>query len=204
MTGSSTKVRGVSGALALVALLAACQARDEAAPGMEGTVMDTGQQQGMDRPGMQPGRDMLMGGMMGMDPAMMTRHADEADTLAARMREHLAAMRALTAEQQHERMGEHVRELSGMLGLMDRHMREMSMGMTMSDEQMGAMMGMSADEHRQMMEEMGALRADLEGLQRAPVGDVRQRMSAHLERCERMVEMLGHGAQRMREMGRGG
>jgi hypothetical protein len=161
---------------------------------------------GEDRPmGEMPGErhgempmDEATHGMPGMSE-MMQRHAQEADAMASSMRQHIGQMRQLTPEQWHERMGEHVGQVSQMLGLMNRQMGEMDMGMGMSDEEMGRMMGMSGEEHRRMMEEMRALRADVEQLQTASRDEVRERMPAHLDRLERMVEMMEASAEAMRD-----
>jgi hypothetical protein len=170
-------------AAALLVALGACDRADDPDP-MEDMPME----------------DMPMEEMPGMpmDPAMMERHADEGDEMAAQMRAHVQTMRQLPAEQQHERMAEHVGQVSAMLALMNRHMEEMSMGMPMADEQMGAMMGMSGEEHREMMQEMQALRAELENLQTAPPAELQERMQQHLDRCERMAEMMEHSAEHMR------
>lgn len=136
-----------------------------------------------------------MEGMTGMQ-----RHAEEADSMASIVREHTGQMRGLDAEQWHDRMGEHVRQVSQMLALVDRQMREMDMGMGMSDEQMGQMMGMTGEEHRRMMNEMQAVRSELEQLQTASREEVRERMPDHLDRLERMVDMLEQSAGHMRSM----
>ena len=138
-----------------------------------------------------------MGGMQ-MEAGMMQRHAQEADSMASQIRQHIQQMRQLSPEQQHERMGEHVAEVSQMLSLMNRQMREMDMGMGMSDEQMGQMMGMSGEEHRQMMQQMQTIRTDVEQLQTAGPADVRNRMPEHLDRLERAVQMVEQSAQHMR------
>jgi hypothetical protein len=135
---------------------------------------------------------------MHADPAMMQRHADEADAFAARMRAHLSGMRGLAADQWRERMPEHTGMVAEMLSLMNRHMREMDMGMGMDDEQMGAMIGMSGAEHRRMLDEMQALRQETEELQTAPPAAVRGRMSQHLDRVERLVAALEQSAAHMR------
>jgi hypothetical protein len=184
---------GMVGIIGLGLVLTACNRRDEAPPmgDMHGD-MPMGQHEGM-------------GGMHGMegmhmDPGMMQRHAQEADTMASRMRQHVQQMRQLSPEQQHERMGEHVTHVSQMLGLMNRQMREMDMGMGMSDEQMGQMMGMSGEEHRRMMGQMQAIRTDVEQLQTASLPDVRQRMPAHLDRLDQMVRTMEQSAEHMRSM----
>jgi hypothetical protein len=138
-----------------------------------------------------------MEGMAGME-GMMQRHAEEADAMAASIRQHVQEMRQLPPEQWHDRMGEHVAQVARMLGLMTRQLREMDMGMGMSDEEMGRMMGMSGEEHRRMMEDMQALRADVERLQTAPRGEVRERMPGHLETLERMTGMMEQSADHMR------
>lgn len=131
---------------------------------------------------------MEMQGVEGM-PGMQ-RHVEEADSMASVMREHIRRMRGLPAEQWHDRMDEHVGQVSQMLALVNRQMRDMDMGMGISDEQMGEMMGMTGEEHRQMMDEMQSLRSELEQLQTASRDEVRERMPRHLDRLERMVEML--------------
>lgn len=142
-----------------------------------------------------------MEGMQGMEGMTgMQRHSEEADSMASVMGEHIQQMRALAAEEWHDRMGEHVRQVSQMLSLVNRQMREMDMGMSMSDEQMGQMMGMTGEEHRRMMDEMQALRTELEELQTASHDEVRERMPDHLDRLERMAEMLEQSAGHMRSM----
>lgn len=143
-----------------------------------------------------------MEGMSGMQAGMadMQRHAEEADSVSSAMREHVRQMRALAPGQWHDRMGEHVTRVSGMLAMMNRHMGEMDMGMGMGDDEMGRMMGMTGEEHRRMMEDMQALRADLEQLQTASREQVRERMPDHFDRLERMVEMLGESAEHMGSM----
>lgn len=173
-------------ALVSALTLTACDAREEARPAeMRPDTPVMGAMPGME--GMQ------------MDPAMMRRHADELDQTASRMRQHIQQMRELSPEQWHERMGEHVAQVSQMLTLMNRQVGEMDMGMGMSDEQMGAMMGMSAEEHRQMMEQMRTLRAEVEQLQTASQAEVRARMPAHLERLEEMLRMVEQSAAHMRQ-----
>jgi hypothetical protein len=174
-------------ALVLGLALAACGGGEETRPmhdmpGMEGM-------EGM--PGME--------GMSGMeDTSAMHRHAEELDQMSSRMRQHIQEMRQLSPEQQHARMGEHVTQVARMLSLMNRQMHEMDMGMGMSDAQMGRMMGMSDDEHRRMMEEMQAIRTDVERLQTASRTAVRERMPAHLDRLDGMVQMMERSAAHMR------
>jgi response regulator RpfG family c-di-GMP phosphodiesterase len=153
------------------------------------------------RPTAEMPRDMpRMEGMQGMrkDPAMMQRHAQEMDQLTSDLRRHIEQMRRLSPEEQHERMGEHVTRVSQLFGLTNRQMREMDMGMGMTDEQMGQMMGMSGEEHRRMVEEMQALRTEVEQLQTASWAEVQQRMPEHLDRLERMVRMMEQSAAHMR------
>lgn len=175
--------------LGLVIATAACDSRDAAPP--------AGEQPAMEGMGGMEG----MPGMEGMaQPGSMQRHANELDEMAARMLQHIEQMRQLSADAQHERMGEHVTQVSQMLSIMNRQMREMDMGMGMSDEQMGRMMGMTGEEHRRMMEEMAALRAEVEQLQTASRAEVPGRMPPHLERLERAVQMLESSAAAMRGM----
>lgn len=186
MRAGTTKRSVVGAVLALAVAIIGCERPDPERP-----PADTG----MEMPGM-PG--IAPEGRMEMAPGMMERHADEAEAMAAEMRAHLDEMRRLPAAARHERMGEHARSVSRMLALLNRQIREMAMGMPMDDEAMGALMGMSADEHRRMMDDMQALRAELEELQTAPVAELGQRMPAHLDRTERLVDMLERSAGHMR------
>jgi hypothetical protein len=135
---------------------------------------------------------------MQMDHGAMQRHAEELDRTTAQVRQHVGQMRQLPPEQQQERMGEHARQVSQMLGLVNRQMREMDHGMGMDDDHMGEMMGMTGEEHRRMMDEMGTLRAEAEQLQVAPLAEVRQRMPAHLDRLEQFTAMMERSAEHMR------
>lgn len=152
--------------------------------------------------------EMPMEGMEGMEhmegmesmEGMMARHAQEADSMTAVMRQHVQQMRQLPPEQWHDRMEEHVTRVSQMLNLMNRQMREMDMGMDMGHERMSEMMGMSGEEHRRMADEMQALRSDLEQLQTASGDQVRDRMPDHLDRLDRMLEMMERAAAHMGAM----
>lgn len=199
MDGKTYRRIGLVGVLGLGLMVTACDGRDESPP-MQDTSggMPSGQQEV--REGMQGMEGMEGMAEMHMDRGMMQRHAQEADAMASGMRQHIQQMRQLSPEQQHERMGEHVAQVSLMLGLMNRQMREMDMGMGMSDEQMGQMMGMSGDQHRRMMEEMQAIRADVEQLQTASLPEVRQRMRTHLDRLEQLVATMDQSAEHMRQM----
>lgn len=142
-----------------------------------------------------------MPGMTGMETTDMSRHSQEADSMAAVVREHVAQMRGLNPMAWHDRMGEHVGQVSQMLALINRQMREMDMGGSMSHEQMGEMMGMTAEEHDRMMTDMQELRSTLEELQTASPEEVGERMPGHLERLEGMADLLsGSGAHRMHQM----
>jgi hypothetical protein len=180
-------------ALALGGGLAGCGGGAEPPPPAQDTAAATGAAgtEGM------AGHDM---GAMHMDPAVMQRHAQEMDSTVAEMRRHVQAMRQAGAAQWHARMGEHAPRVARMLSLLDRQMREMDMGMGMDDAHMGEMMGMSAEEHRRMMEEMQALRADVEQLQTASEAEVRQRMPEHLDRLERMLQWMEQSARHMHGM----
>lgn len=181
-----------NGLIALAAVvglgLGACGGGEEAPPmgDVNGEVPAGG------REGMEPTEGMPM------DAGMMLRHAEEADSMASTLRQHIDRMRQLPAEVWYDQMGEHVSHASRMLTLMHRQMREMDMGMGMSDEHMGEMMGMSGQEHRNMMDQMQALRTDLEQLQTATVEQVRELMPAHLDRLERVVGMVEESAEHMR------
>jgi hypothetical protein len=122
------------------------------------------------------------------DAASMQRHAAEAKQMEERMRTHLHEMRGLSAAQQHARMGEHASAVAQMLSMVDRHMRERGMGA--NHAHMRQMMGMGAAQHDRMMNDMQALRAEVERLQSLPLAEIGQRMSTHLDRLERMLPML--------------
>jgi hypothetical protein len=176
-------------AAAAVLLLAACGPADEVPPDERpATPPEAGPPAGMQHD---------MHGME-MPAGAMQRHADELDTATVQMREHVRDMRGRTPAEWHARMGEHARAVSGLLGLMDRQMREMDMGMGMDDEHMGEMMGMSGEEHRRMMEEMREVRSEAEALQTASEAEVARRMPEHLDRLERFVERMEHASAAMR------
>jgi copper/silver efflux system protein len=185
-----TMIPGTIGLIAAIGLgISACEPR-----GGDPPMGDMHDDMPMDAP-----MDPSMEGMPGME-GMMQRHADEADAMGTSVRQHVQEMRQLPPEGWHDRMGEHVGQVSRMLSLMTRHMREMDMGMGMSDEEMGRMMGMTGEEHRRMMEDMQALRAEVETLQTASRDEVRERMPAHLDRLDRMADMLEASGRAMRDM----
>jgi hypothetical protein len=134
---------------------------------------------------------------MAMDSAAMQRHALEADSVVRAMRQHADQLRQLPPAEWPVRMNDHVARVAGMLAIMDRHMREMNMGMGSDQEHMSAMMGMTAEDHTAMMADMTALRADAETLQTATAAQVTQLMPAHLDRLERMLSMMERGAAHM-------
>lgn len=142
-------------------------------------------------------------GGMQMDPAMMRRHADESDSAVVVMRQHVQEMRSLSPEEQHARVSEHTGRVAAMLTLLERHMREMDMGMNMSDEHMGAMMGKDAEGHRHMINEMQTLRAEAEALQIASPADVARQMPPHLERLEALLTSMEVSGAHMRRSGSG-
>jgi hypothetical protein len=142
----------------------------------------------------QPGHDMSS---MQMDTAAMRRHAQEMDSIVTAMRPHVAAMRQQSAQQWHSQAGAHVTRVAGMLALIDRHMREMDMGMNMDDAHMGSMMGMEAADHTRMMDELKALRADAELLQTASAAEVARVMPAHLDRLDWMLGMMAQSGAHM-------
>jgi len=169
--------------------LSAC-APDRPEPADEMPAMDRDTMGGTAVPGAMPG--------MQLDDAAMRRHAAEMDSMVVEMRQHVQEMRATPPGEWHARVEQHAPRVSSMLGMMERQMREMDRGMNMSDPQMGQMMGMSQEEYRQMLDEMRALRGEVEELQTAPEATVRERMPAHLDRLERMNAMMERNAAHMR------
>jgi hypothetical protein len=175
----------------LASALAACGgASDEPSPSQDdATATGMTGMEGM------PARDM---GAVQMDPATMQRHAQEMDSMVAEMRQHVQTMRQLEPDEWHARMGEHVPRVGGMLGMIDRQMREMDSGMGMGAEQMGRMMGMTAEEHRRMLDEMQTLRTEAEQIQTAPAAELRERMPAHLDRLDQMMATMEQSAAHLR------
>ena len=145
-----------------------------------------------------PGHDMSAMGGMAMDTAMMRRHAAEMDSLVNSMRKHVAEMRQLAPNEWHARMPEHAPTVAGMVAVIDRQTREMDMGMNMSDESMGEMMGVSGEEYRAIMSEVEALRAEIGQLQTAQRAEVAAQMPAHLDRIEGLLERMAASAAHMR------
>lgn len=187
MISNTTVVRSVM-ILATAGLLGAC-----GGSGAEGDPESDNDMSGME------GHDM--GGMdMSMDSATMQRHAAEMDSMTAALRAHVTEMRQLPQEQWHARMDAHAPLVARMLGMMERHMREMDMGMNMDAGHMGEMMGMTGEEHEAMMRDMTALRTEIAQLQTAAPDEVRAQMPAHLERLERMIEMMESSAEHMGRM----
>lgn len=176
-------------ALMLMAVVIAAGCGGADAPDEQAAVGDTNAMQG---------HDMSAMGGMAMDTAVMRRHATEMDSLVNSMRAHIAAMRQVPANEWHTRMPEHAPMVAEMLSVIDRQMREMDMGMNMSDEHMGEMMGMSGEDHRTMMSEVEALRAEVGRLQTAGQADVAARMPAHLDRIEGLLERMAASADHMR------
>lgn len=132
------------------------------------------------------------------DSAMTRRHAEELDAAVTGMREHVRSVRQASPDQWHARVGEHAPRVARMLGTVERQMLELDMGIGMSDEEMGEMMGMGAEDYRATMEEIKALRSEVEQLQTAPEPAVRQRMPEHLERVERILGVMERTAAHMR------
>lgn len=188
MASSRTVLRSFA-VLTTLAILAACGANDAA---------DRADQAATD-----PDMDAMTGqdmGTMPVDSAMMQRHAAEMDSIVVELRAHVAGMRQLAPGEWHARMERHAPLVARLLGMMERQMSEMDMGMNMDAAHMGAMMGMSADEHGAMLQGLAALRADVEQLQTATRADVQAQMPPHLDRLERMVEVLEQSADHMGSM----
>jgi hypothetical protein len=172
--------RGILAVVVLGVVLGAC-GRDEHDVGDEAARHD----------------DMPAMNGMHMDAGAMERHAAESRAMAERMRAHVREMRALPPAEWHDHVEHHTGEVAALLSMMSRHMREMDMGMDMDDAHMGEMMGMSGDEHRRMMDDMEALREETETLQTASASEVQRRMPAHLDRLERMVQMMEEAGEHM-------
>jgi hypothetical protein len=187
----NTGVLRIALAMILCGGIAACGDRSDEFQPVEDTA-PTATMPGMEgMPGAGPGA-------MGMDPAMMERYSQGMDSTAAEMRRHVQEMRAAPPEQWHARMQERAPQATEMLGMMDRHMRGTAMGMGMTQEQMAARMGMSAEERSQMLDEIQALREEAERFRTAPEAEVRQQMPAHLDRMERMIQRMEQAAAQMR------
>ena len=146
---------------------------------------------------------------MGADQRTMQRFAAEMEQEVARMRPHIIAMRQQSAAQWQHAAAEHARMVNEMLNRMDHIMGEMQrmgsgmmggMGMHMQDARMGELMGMSAEEHRDMLRLMEELRKDAEKLPSASASEVAERMPPHLDRLEAMLQMMEESAEHMRSM----
>lgn len=188
-TETWTLARIVTPGLALLLALGGCGAPEDAP--MDDMPMGEGMEMEMEGMGMEG---------MEMDREMMQRHADEAEAMAAELRSHVAGFQGLSPQEQYDRISEHTAVVARMVGLVERQMAEMSMGMPMDDEEMGAMMGMSAQEHLGMRGEVAAVRSEAEELQTASAGELGARMGPHLERLEAMAGTLVQVAQAMREI----
>lgn len=145
----------------------------------------------------------------GADQRTMQRFSAELEQEVARMRPHVAAMRQQPGAQWQHAVAEHAHTVKHMLDRMDEIMEEMQrmgsgmmagMGMPMQDARMGELMGMSAEEHRDMLRLMEELRKDVEKLPSGSASDVAEWMPPHLERLEAMLQMMEESAEHMRSM----
>lgn len=185
----SGRIAGIMVTAGIVITAAACGGGADSTMEADTAVADTGPPHGAG------GHDMSA---MQVDTALMRRHADQADSMAAETLQDVERLRRMAPGEWYARIDRHVPRVAAMLTMLDRHMREMDMGMGMADDEMGAMMGMSGAEHRAMLELMEALRDDAGKLQTAPAQEVAATMPAHLERLERLLAMLERGAAHMR------
>lgn len=129
---------------------------------------------------------------MQVDSAMLRRHMQEEDALMVRMRADLEQMRRLPSEQWPAHMPEHLAVMDSMFAMMQMQPR-MSVDGGMPHHRMGAEMHqrmMGGEMHARMMGEMQALRADADALRSASPAEMQQRMPAHLDRYERMLQMM--------------
>jgi len=160
------------GAVALLALLLAACGRTEPVPAPEAPpARGTQGMHEMHGPGTQ------------MDSAMMRRHMQEADSMMARVRTDMERMRRLSPEQWPAAVPEHLAVMDSMFAMMQRHMSEGG-GAMQQHQHRGAEM------HGRMMGEMQAVRAEAVALRSASPAEVRERMPAHLDRLERMLQMM--------------
>jgi hemerythrin len=130
----------------------------------------------------------MPGAAMPMDSAMLRRHMLEEDTMMARMRADVVQMRRLSPDQWPAHMPAHLAVMDAMFAMMQRHMSEE--GAAMQQHHMGRGMGMHREMHQRMMGEMQALHSDAEFLRHASPAEMRQRMPAHLDRLDRMLQMM--------------
>lgn len=146
---------------------------------------------------------------MGADQRTMQRLAAEMEQEVARMRPHVAAMRQQSAAQWQHTTAEHAHMVRQMLDRMDDIMGEMrrmgggmkgGMGVQMQDARMGELMGMSAEEHRDMLRLLEELRKDAEKLSSASASVLTEWMPPHLGRLEAMLQMMEESAEHMRSM----
>lgn len=136
-----------------------------------------------------PGMQGMQGAGMQMDSAMMRRHMQEADSMMARVRADVEEMRRLSPEQWQARLPDHLSMMDSMHAMMQRHMSEEG-GAMQHHQHMGEGMGMSGEMHGRMMGELQAIHAETDALRDASSAEVRERMPAHLERIERMLQMM--------------
>jgi hypothetical protein len=132
------------------------------------------------------------------DPAVVRQHADALDAASARIRAHVHDMRGLLPAEWRAAMDEHVREVDAFLATADRAMEALDVPAAAHDDRVGALMGTTADEHRRMMDDMAALRAEAQELRGATVDELRDRMAPHLSRLARFADQLERAAEHMR------
>ena len=146
---------------------------------------------------------------MGADQQTLLRLATELEQEVVRMRPHLAAMRQQSPAQWQRSAEKHAHVVRQMLNRMDEIMGEMQrmgggmmggMGMRMQDARMSELLGMNADEHRDMLRLMEELWQDAEKLRTASLSGTPEWMPLHLDRLDAMLQMMEHSAEHMRSM----
>jgi hypothetical protein len=130
------------------------------------------------------------GAVAAHDTAALQAHpaphrAQEVDSATAGMRRHVQAMQQVSPEQWHARMAEHASEVERLLSLVERRMHEP--GPAPGD--MGTV-GVGAEEHQRLVEQMQGLRAEVAELRTAPLAEVRRRMPDHLTRVQQLLLVL--------------
>jgi hypothetical protein len=170
-------------AAALLVLLGAC-GRGDAPPAADGTGDPPAAELAPPRPA--------------PDPAVVRHHGEVLDAAATRIRAHVHDMRGLLPAEWRAALDEHAREVDALLSTADRAMEALDVPAAEHDDRVGALMGTTAEEHRRMMDDMAALRAEAQELRGATVDELRDRMAPHLSRLARFADQLERAAAHMR------
>jgi hypothetical protein len=136
------------------------------------------------------------GAETGLDADTRLRHADALDGAVLRMRQHVAAMRALAPREAMPRLGDHAAQVESLVGEVQERMREL--GAEADPARMEQVLGVRPDHQRVLGDQMQTSRAEARELVSASEAQVRERLPGHLDRLEQLLGTLESAAAHLR------